>query len=41
VPVDLKSVMLLVGATLLPFVPVLLAALPLDAVFKELVTLLL
>ena len=41
VAVDLKSVAMLVGATLLPFVPVLVAALPLDAVLKELVTLLL
>jgi len=38
VPIDPKSVLLLVGTTLLPFLPVLFAALPLDVVLKELVT---
>ena len=36
VPVDLMSIVMLVGATLLPFVPVVLIALPLDAVLGAL-----
>jgi hypothetical protein len=40
VPVDLASVAALAGATLLPFVPVVLIALPFDVILKELVGLL-
>ena len=36
VPVDLASIATLVGATLLPFVPVVLAVLPLDVLFTTL-----
>jgi hypothetical protein len=40
VPVDVKSVALLAGATLLPFVPVLVIALPFDVMLDTLVKLL-